>query len=124
MNCERFEQLLDAEGPAGLTAAAQAHADTCPRCARALAAARSMDLMNPAGFPFLAGRILILRGSPGFIEVLLIPCRVRFCTEAVVRIQSVVVPSGFGTVSSMLTCGFVKCSCLSVPCRTISLFRS
>jgi len=51
MNCERFEQLLDAEGPAGLTAAAQAHADTCPRCARALAAARSIEAMleAPAG---------------------------------------------------------------------------
>jgi hypothetical protein len=45
MNCERFEQQLDAEGPAGLTAAAQAHADACPRCARALAAARSVEAM-------------------------------------------------------------------------------
>ena len=80
--------------------------------------------MNPAGFPFLAGRIVTLRISPGFIEVLLIPCRVRFWMEAVVSTQSVTVPSLFGTVSSMLACGFVKFNFLSRPCRTISLFRS
>ncbi len=34
-------------------------------------------LMNPAGLPFFAGRIVTLRISPGFIEVLLIPSRVR-----------------------------------------------
>jgi hypothetical protein len=64
--------------------------------------------MNPAGFPFLAGRMVTLRSSPGFMEVLLIPSRVRICTEAVVRIQSVTLPSLSGTESSMLACGFVK----------------
>ena len=48
MNCERFEQLLDAEGPAGLAADARAHADACPRCARALVAVRSIDAMLDA----------------------------------------------------------------------------
>ncbi len=46
--------------------------------------------MNPAGFPFLAGRIVTLRISPGLMEVLLNPCRVRFVMEAVVSTQSVV----------------------------------
>ena len=54
--------------------------------------------MNPAGFPFLAGRIVTLRISPGFMEVLLIPSRVSVVMEAVVSIQSVNVPSLFGTV--------------------------
>ena len=53
--------------------------------------------MNPAGFPFLAGRAVILRLSPGLIEVLLSPCRVSVWMEAVVSIHSVVVPSAFGT---------------------------
>ena len=69
--------------------------------------------MNPAGFPFLAGRMVTLRISPGFMEVLLIPSRVSVVTEAVVRIQSVTLPSLSGTVSSMLACGFVKFNFLS-----------
>ena len=83
--------------------------------------------MNPAGLPFLAGRIVTLRISPGFIEVLLIPCkRQRLVTEAVVNVQSVILPLTFlsGTVSSMLACGFVKFNFLSLPSRTTSLFRS
>ena len=32
--------------------------------------------MNPVGLPFLAGRMVTLRISPGFMEVLLIPSRV------------------------------------------------
>ena len=45
--------------------------------------------MNPAGLPFLAGRIVTLRSSPGFMASLVTPCRVSVWTEAVVRIQSV-----------------------------------
>ena len=59
-------------------------------------------LMNPAGLPFLAGRTVTLRFSPGLMEVLLIPRRVSTWREAVVSTQSVTVPSLFGTVSSML----------------------
>ncbi len=80
--------------------------------------------MNPAGFPFLAGRIVTLRISPGFMEVLLIPSRVSVVMEAVVSFHSVNVPFLFGTVSSMLACGFVKFNFLSRPSRTTSLFRS
>jgi hypothetical protein len=58
MNCGRFEQLLDANGPGDLPADALAHANECPRCARALAAARLIDAAlvsssaarAPAGF--------------------------------------------------------------------------
>src|SRR4029077_18301911 len=53
-------------------------------------------LMKPTGFPFFAGRITTLRISPGFMESLLMPSRVRFVTEAVVSFQSVNVPSLFG----------------------------
>src|SRR5262245_7780209 len=82
--------------------------------------------MNPVGLPFFAGRIVTLRGSPGLIEVLLIPSRVSVWTEAVVSFQSVTLPLTFlsGTSSSMLAWGFVKFNFLSRPSRTISLFRS
>ena len=43
MNCEAFERLLDVEGVTALSATATAHAQDCPRCARALEAARSVD---------------------------------------------------------------------------------
>ena len=52
------------------------------------------------------------------------PSRVSVVMEAVVSTQSVNVPSGFGTVSSMLACGLVKFNFLRTPFRTISLFRS
>jgi hypothetical protein len=45
MNCERFERLLDANGPGDLPADVLAHANACARCARALAAARSIDML-------------------------------------------------------------------------------
>ena len=58
MNCERFERLLDANGPGDLPADAFAHSNACARCSRALAAARSIDVAfvdssavrAPAGF--------------------------------------------------------------------------
>ncbi len=49
--------------------------------------------MNPAGLPFRAGRTVTLRLSPGLMELLLNPCRVSTCSEAVVSTHSVVVPS-------------------------------
>lgn len=97
MNCERFGQQLDAEGPAGLTAAAREHVDACPRCARALAAARSIEAMleapvatrAPSGF---TDRVLArirtgrqpkavpaaLRPFPGFDPM---PAWIRFFAE-------------------------------------------
>ena len=71
--------------------------------------------MNPAGFPFLAGRAVILRLSPGLMEVLLTPARVSVWMEAVVRIHSVVVPSAFGTARCRLACGFTKFNFVSWP---------
>jgi len=58
MNCDRFEQLLDANGPDALAPDALAHAAVCARCERALVAARSIDTLlalptsavAPAGF--------------------------------------------------------------------------
>lgn len=48
--CERFLADLDERGAA---AVASAHADTCPRCARALAAAREIEsLLAPAPAAF------------------------------------------------------------------------
>jgi len=69
MNCERFEQLLDAEGPAGLTAAAREHADACPRCARALTAARSIEALLDAP--------VAVRAPSGFTDHVLARIRIE-----------------------------------------------
>src|SRR4030095_11820490 len=83
-------------------------------------------LMNPDGLPFLAGRTVTFRSSPGFMDVLLTPCRVSTWVEAVVRIHVVIflLPSFAGTSSSMRAWGFVKFNFLSRPSRVTSLFRS
>lgn len=71
MNCERFEQLLDANGPDDLTADALAHADACTWCARALAAARSIE----AAFVISSAA----KAPPGFTDRVL--ARIRLSAD-------------------------------------------
>jgi len=57
MNCDSFELLLDEHGPDDLPADAVAHAAACAHCARALAAARSIEslLIAPTTVPAPGG---------------------------------------------------------------------
>jgi hypothetical protein len=53
--------------------------------------------MNPIGFPFLAGRTVILRISPGLMDELFDPLPGQHLVDAVVSTHSVTDPSAFGT---------------------------
>ena len=61
--------------------------------------------------------MVTLSGSPGLIVPLLNPRVVRLVTEAVVSIQSTILPFTFlsATESTMLACGLTKFNFLSLP---------
>ena len=92
-----------------------------------LPSARVIDLRNPNGLPFRAGMNFAVNGSPAlsaFGPTLLIPRSASVVAEPVVKVQSVVVPSGFFTVIVIDPCGFTNLIAVSVPAISFSAFMS
>lgn len=91
MNCESFDRWLDEGRPAAEAVAGEAHAESCPRCRRSLAAAMAIehaleDDAVPAPAQFTARvmeRVRVARRVPSSARVLvdLTPWWVRAAAE-------------------------------------------
>lgn len=94
IHCDSFELLLDAHGPDDLPADAVAHAATCARCARALAAARSIEslLIAPTAVP----------APSGFTDRVL--ARIRTAPVTAPAIVSARVPALFDPLPQWIRC--------------------
>src|SRR6185503_1409359 len=98
-----------------------------PALPKTVPSARVSDLKPANGFPFRAGVPTTVTSSPILSAVgptLVIPCEASAVAEPVVKVQSVIVPSAFFTVTTIDPCGFTNCSLASAPVTFTSLAGS